>query len=159
MAFVRSGTSEPSMRSCGGEPVVRWRSEAFFSTIAFRSCWRLMVGALTPVVWVLSSTLASIRRGDAGDFLERAHARAHLADARHAQRAHPLPDGLGLELDGRGALEDELPEAVLHEHDLVDGDAALVAAAVALVAAGALGALGGLDLLVLAAEGAQLVLR
>jgi hypothetical protein len=39
---TRKRTSSPSMRSWGADPVVRCRSLAFFSTMTFRSCCRLM---------------------------------------------------------------------------------------------------------------------
>src|SRR5262245_20288239 len=111
------------MRSWGGEPVVRWRSDAPFSTIAFSSCLRLTVVA---VAFVAGASMGLVRRRDAGDLVEGAGPLADLGDAGHAQGAHATADGLGLDLDRGGALEHQLLDRLDHGHDLVDGDAALV---------------------------------
>ena len=100
-----------------------------------------------------------VRCGDASHFVESGHAQTDLADARHAQGAHTLTDGLLLQLDRGGALKHQLAQRLVEGHDLVDRDAALVAAAVAALATLALEAGRGVDLLVLGAQEAQLVLR
>ena len=54
-----------------------------------------------------------------------------LVEAGHAQGLHAQADRLLLELGGRGAVEHQLLEPVAEGHDLVERDAALVAAVVA----------------------------
>src|SRR4051812_19875303 len=131
------------MRSCGGEPVVMWRSEAPFSTIALRS-------------WCRFGTVVSLANGVgsgvAHHFLDGGHADLELRDARHAQRLHAEANGLALQFRRGGAVDDQLLEAVPHGHDLVERDAALVPALVAGAAALRLVDLEGSDVLGLDAD-------
>src|SRR5690606_5673976 len=71
--------------------------------------------------------LVSIRGRDPADFFERGHALADLVEARAAQGVHAQANRLLLELGGRRALQDQILERVLEQHDLVERDAALVA--------------------------------
>src|SRR5512145_260434 len=131
------------MRSWGGEPVVTWRSEAPFSTIAFRSWCRFATGQ--PFDLPLSTRsvgrgaggwgLELVRRGVPDRLGEAGHAGLHLGERGHAQGAEPEADRLLLQLGGGAALDDELLQPVPERHDLVHGDAALVAAVVAGLAA------------------------
>src|SRR5512138_742237 len=100
------------MRSCGGEPVVTWRSLAPFSTIALRSWCRLATSRL----------LELVRRGVPHRLGEGRHALLHLRQRRHAERAEPEADRLLLQLRGGATLDDELLEPVPQRHDLVHGD-------------------------------------
>src|SRR5512138_2847557 len=127
------------MRSWGGEPVVTWRSEAPFSTIALRSWCRVATG--------LPSLSELVRRGVADGLGEAGHAQLHLVEGAHAQGVEAEADGLLLELGRRAALDDQLLEAVPERHHLVHGDAPLVPAVVAGLAAGRLHHLEGPDLL------------
>src|SRR5512137_3060266 len=124
------------MRSWGGEPVVMWRSEAPFSTIALSSWWRLATVFL----------LEAVRSGVAHRLGQGGRSVLDLVERAHAQRAEPEADGLLLELGGRGAVDDELLQAVPHGHDLVDGHAPLEAAVVAVLAADLLEGREGADL-------------
>src|SRR3954465_2207415 len=99
-----------------------WRSEAPFSTIAFRSWCRL--GKCVP-------SAHGVRRGVPDDLFDAGHAGLQLRQTGHAQRLHAEADGLRLELGGRGAVDHQLLDAVPEGHHLVEGDAALVAAIVA----------------------------
>src|SRR5512138_2630411 len=130
------------MRSCGGEPVVTWRSLAPFSTIALRSWCRFAIRSSVP-----ARRLELVRRGVAHRLGERRHAELHLRERRHAERAEAEADRLLLQLRGRAALDDELLQRIPERHHLVHGDAALVAAVVAGLAAGGLERLERADLL------------
>ena len=59
-----SGTSAPSMRICGGAPVVMWRSDAPFSIISLSSWCRLTMTVLRvpPCFAVQSSRCAPSRQ-------------------------------------------------------------------------------------------------
>src|SRR6185312_6479190 len=105
------------MRSTGGEPAVMCMSLAPFSTMARRSCCRLYLSG-SAALGAYSSAIGLVPHGDAADLL------------------------------GRGdALEHHLLQGLVEAHDLVEGDAALVARAVAGLAARALEELGPGDLL------------
>src|SRR3954467_10919691 len=107
------------MRSCGGEPVVMWRSEDPFSTIAFKSWCRF---GISP---------HRIRRRVSDHFFDAGHADLELADGRHAQRLHAQADGLALQLRRGSAVDHELFQAVPERHHLIQRDAALVTAVIA----------------------------
>src|SRR3984957_4174166 len=141
-----SGTIDPSIRSSGGEPVVMCMSLAPFSIIVFRSWWRLTFTSAGCVMGLLSPRCLVGHR-DAHALFGRGHAVDDLPDAAGAQGAHPVLDGPQLQLGGRRALKDHLLQAVGEAHDLVERDAAFIAAAVAGAAAGALHELGVGDLL------------
>src|SRR5579871_4767849 len=74
----------------------------------------------------------------AHDLGDRGHALAHLLPAVLAQRAHPLLDRSVAHDVGRGAIEDQLADRVVHDQQLVDARAAAIARLRALLAAGAL---------------------
>src|SRR5512139_1597870 len=143
---MRSGARWPSTRSCGGLPVVRWRSDAPFSIIAFSSWCRFAI--VSSIVF----------RGDAVNLAERGHALHDLVERAAAQRAHALADRLALDLGRAGAVEHELLQRLREDQNLVDGDAALEAGVGAEAAAGALHGPGLLHLLRGEARGAQLLL-
>src|SRR5436190_2011263 len=100
-----------------------WRSDDPFSTMAFRSWCRF---GISP---------HRIRRGVSDHFFDAGHADLELADGRHAQGLHAQADGFRLQFRGGSAVDDELFQAVPEGHDLVESDAALVAAVVAGAAA------------------------
>src|SRR5262245_5433399 len=131
------------MRSCGGEPVVMWRSEAPFSTIALSSWCKFGTWCPLPV---------DVGGGVSHDLLDGGRARLQLGDARHAQGLHTEPDRLVLQLRGRGAVDDQLLQAVPKRHHFVERDAPLVAAVVAGAAAGRLVDLEAADLVRLHAD-------
>src|SRR5207302_6127146 len=106
---VLSGTSRPSMRSWGGEPVVMWRSEAPFSTIALRSWCRF---------GTVVSLAGGVGSGVAHHFLDGGHADLELGDGGHAQRLHSEADGPALQFRGGRAGDDPLLAAVPHANDL-----------------------------------------
>src|SRR5688572_12893604 len=81
-----SGTSEPSMRSCGGEPVVMCRSEQPLSIIARRSWCSVIFGA-SPDGCMISMVADQSREPHAKkspDILLQLH-------LRPAAALHPLP--------------------------------------------------------------------
>src|SRR3982750_1264115 len=98
------------MRSCGAEPIDRCRSEAPLSTMALSSCCKVTVCGGAAVA--MGVVLISICRRDAGDLVDGAGAGAYLGDPAHAQGAHALPDGLGLDLGRRRPLQHQLFEGV-----------------------------------------------
>src|SRR5512133_985296 len=116
------------MRSWGGEPVVTWRSEAPFSTIALRSWCRFATRSpgvrSAPATGRARSEL--VRRGVAHRLGQAGDAVLHLLERRGAQGAEAEPDRLLLQLGGGAALDDELLEPVPERHHLVDRDAPLV---------------------------------
>src|SRR5512138_1036056 len=130
------------MRSCGGEPVVTWRSLAPFSTIALRSWCRFAIRSSVP-----ARRLELVRRGVAHRLGERRHAELHLRERRHAERAEAEADRLLLQLGGGAALDDELLQRIPQRHHLVHRHAPLVAAVVAGLAAPRSERLEGPDLL------------
>src|SRR5919106_1303425 len=91
------GTSEPRIRSIGGEPAVTWRSDAH----------------------------TSARAGDARDLGDRGEAAADLLEPVLAQAHHALVDRrMGDRLGGL-AGDGERADRLRDPHDLVEADAAL----------------------------------
>src|SRR4029078_4361402 len=111
----------------GGEPAVRWRSEAFRSITCSRTSAK-------------SKSIRSPigRRVDLRDPCHLGNGRDSVFDlleAVRAQRAHALGDGHLADLLGRGALDRELATLARDRHDLVQAGPALVARAAAAPAA------------------------
>src|SRR5262245_38306739 len=112
----------PSMRSCGGVLLVMWRSDAPLSIITLRS-------------WCSVNCMErSVFHRRAQDLLGRGDALEDLVDAGQAQAGDAAPDHLGLDLGGRGALQDKLLELVDERHHLVERDPAAIPGVAAVLA-------------------------
>src|SRR5215210_2389343 len=111
----------------GGEPAVRWRSEAFRSITCSRTSAKSN-SIRTPIGW----------RGRSRDSCHLGNGRDAVFDlfeAICAQRAHALRDGYLANLLRRGALDREVSNLVADRHDLVEARPALVAGRAATAAA------------------------
>src|SRR5918999_223447 len=111
----------------GGEPAVRWRSEALRSV----SCSRTPAKTNSSVIPYRQKLRSRDPRhlGDGRDPV------LDLLEAVDAQGTHPLSHGHLANLVGAGALHGEVPDLVAHRHHLVEARAALVARAAAAAAA------------------------
>src|SRR5215210_8831522 len=105
----------------GGEPAVRWRSEAFRSITCSRTSAKSN-SIRTPIGWRVSLR-------DPCHLGNGRHAVFDLFEAVRAQRAHALRDGNLANLLRRGALDREVSNLVAHRHHLVQAGPALVAGA------------------------------
>src|SRR5918998_6208423 len=103
----------------GGEPAVRWRSEAFRSITCSRTSAKSKSMGLL-IGWRVRSR-DSCHLGNGRDAV------LDLLEAVRSQRAHALRDGDLPNLLGRGALDREIPNLVRHREYLVEAGAALVA--------------------------------
>src|SRR3954451_9693303 len=154
------GTSWPRLRSIGGEPEVRWRSDAFCLTTSIRMsekskfmgdrCIGRARGDLkggSPATEDAAAAPASTgcgdaRRGcalaracDAGDLGDRGQAAADLLEAVLAEAHHALVHGGVRDVLGRLAGDRHAADRLRDPHDLVEADPALVARAAAARAA------------------------
>src|SRR4051812_48082730 len=96
--------SSPATRCVS--PCIATRSEDQ-RTMRTRPRWA-QPNAVTHATIPASATTATrlVRRGDADDLLQRGHALPELRGGAHPEGLHPLADGLALELQGGGAVED-----------------------------------------------------
>src|SRR3954466_13866208 len=111
----------------GGEPAVRWRSEAFRSITCSRTSAKSK-SIRFPIGW----------RGGLRDPCHLGNGRDSVLDlleAVRAQRAHALRDGHLANFVGRRALDRGVTDLVRDRHDLIQADPALVARATAAAAA------------------------
>src|SRR3954469_15462390 len=111
----------------GGEPAVRWRSEAFRSITCSRTSAKSK-SISSPIGW----------RVGLRDPCHLGYGRDSVLDLLEAVRAqwtHPLSDGDLADFLGRGALDREVANLVRNGHDLVQAGPALVARAAAAAAA------------------------
>src|SRR5262245_35662605 len=106
-------------------------SLAPLSTMARSSCWRVNFRPVGS-----GASTESVPHGDATDLLGRRDSLEDLLDAAHPEGHHPTLDRRGLQLGGRGTLEDHLLQGIGEAHDLVERDTAAVAGAVAVLATG-----------------------
>src|SRR5579885_1942043 len=134
------GTTPRAMRSCtSGSP-----TPSSPSTATRRAAGRPAAGSRAPPRRRRSKRpRLDLLLRHAHDLGDRGHAFADLLPAVLAQRAHPLADGRVADDVGRGVIEDELADRVVHDEQLVDARAAAVARLRAVLAAGALGELDG----------------
>src|SRR4051794_33591075 len=102
----------------GGEPAVRWRSEALRSITCSRTSAKSN-SIRTPIGWRVRSR-DSCHLGNGRDAV------FDLFEAVRAQRAHALRDGDLPYLFGRGALDREVADLVGDQHHLVEAGPALV---------------------------------
>src|SRR5215210_2817416 len=105
----------------GGEPAVRWRSEAFRSITCSRTSAKSN-SIRTPIGW----------RGRSRDSCHLGNGRDAVFDLFEAvrpQRAHALGDGNLADFVRRGALDREVANLVGYRPDLVQAGPALVAGA------------------------------
>src|SRR5215217_9192093 len=144
-AAPSTGTSAPRMRSIGGAPAVRWRSDAFCATT-----WR-RISEKSKFMPLDSSALrretcspvgALPGAGDAGDLGDRGEPAADLLEPVLAQPHHALVDRRVGDRLGGLARHGERADRLGDPHDLVQADPALVARA---AAAGAADRLVGLQ--------------
>src|SRR3954451_9579020 len=111
----------------GGEPAVRWRSEAFRSITCSRTSAKSK-SISSPIGW----------RAGLRDPCHLGYGRDSVLDlleAVRAQRAHALGDGDLANCLGRGALDRQVADLVRDRHDLVEAGPSLVAGAAAAAAA------------------------
>src|SRR5215207_444727 len=111
----------------GGEPAVKWRSEALRSITCSRTSAKSN-SIRTPIGWRVRSR-DSCHLGNGRDAV------FDLFEAVRAQRTHALRDGNLPDLLGRGTLDREVPNLVADRHDLIEARPALVAGAAAAPAA------------------------
>src|SRR5689334_2640313 len=111
----------------GGEPAVRWRSEAFRSITCSRTSAKSK-SIRSPIGWRVGLR-DPCHLGNGRDSV------FDLLEAVRAQRAHALRDGDLANFVGGRALHRELTDLVRDRHDLVQADPALVAGAAAAAAA------------------------
>src|SRR5919112_3282663 len=111
--------SRPWWRIMGGEPAVRWRSEALRSITCSRTSAKSN-SIRTPIGWRVQSR-DSCHLGNGRDAV------FDLFEAVRAQRAHALRDGNLADFVRRGALDREVADLVAHGHHLVEPRPALVA--------------------------------
>src|SRR3954453_1020993 len=123
-----SGTTAPSMRSSGGDPVVMCMSLAPFSIMA-RSNWCRLT--LRPSSGFIFGCRPSIGHRHAQNLFRGGDAFEHLLDAARTQGCHAELDRCCLQLGARSTLQDSLFEIVREAHDLVQSDSAFVAGVVA----------------------------
>src|SRR5215212_830484 len=111
----------------GGEPAVRWRSEAFRSITCSRTSAKSK-SIRSPIGWRVGLR-DPCHLGNGRDSV------LDLLETVRAQRAHALRDGHLADFVCRRALHRELADLVGDRHDLVQADTALVAGAAAAAAA------------------------
>src|ERR671915_1193731 len=111
----------------GGDPAVRWRSEALRSITCSRTSAKS-----NSIVTPYRQKAASRDPRHLGDGRD---AVLDLLEAVDAQGAHPLGHGDLANVLGGGALHRQVPGLVGHGHHLVEARAALVARAAAAAAA------------------------
>src|ERR671923_361336 len=111
----------------GGEPAVRWRSEAFRSITCSRTSAKSK-SIRSPIGWRVGLR-DPCHLGNGRDSV------FDLLEAVRAQWTHPLGDGHLANFLGRGALHREVANLVRDRHDLVEAGTALVAGAAAAAAA------------------------
>src|SRR3954466_4877066 len=111
----------------GGEPAVRWRSEAFRSITCSRTSAKSK-SIRSPIGWRVGLR-DPCHLGNGRDSV------LDLLEAVRPERAHALRDGHLADLLGRGALDGEVADLVRNGHHLVQADPALVAGAAAAAAA------------------------
>src|SRR5918997_3693167 len=107
---LSNACSRPWWRIMGGEPAVRWRSEAFRSITCSRTSAKSK-SMVSPIGW-------RARLRDSCHLGDGRHAVLDLFEAVRAQRAHALRDGHLANLLGRGALDREVTDLVGDGHDL-----------------------------------------
>src|SRR5918996_1871791 len=122
-----SACSLPWWRIMGGEPAVRWRSEALRSI----TCSRTSAKSNSIVI----PYRQKIRSRDPRDLCDGRDAVLDLLEAVDPQGTHPLGHGHLADVLGGGALNGEVADLVAHRHHLVEAGAALVARAAAAAAA------------------------
>src|SRR5215208_2753250 len=110
----------------GGEPAVRWRSEAFRSITCSRTSAKSK-SIRSPIGWRVGLR-DPCHLGNGRDSV------LDLLEAVRAQRAHALRDGHLADVVGGRALDREVADLVRDRHDLVQADSALVARAAAAAA-------------------------
>src|SRR5918997_6259498 len=120
---LSNACSRPWWRIMGGEPAVRWRSEAFRSITCSRTSAKSK-SMVSPIGW-------RVRLRDPCHLGNGRDSVLDLLEAVRAQRAHALCDGDLADFLGRGALHREVPDLVRDRHHLVEARAALVAGAAA----------------------------
>src|SRR5712691_4346292 len=98
----------PSTRILGRCPATMWRSEASFLIISSSRARRF--------TGIPSSPSGS---GFLHDFLERRDAPLHFHPPVHAEREHPLFDGLLAQLLRGGPFQHHAPQGARHRHHLV----------------------------------------
>src|SRR3954467_5441085 len=111
----------------GGEPAVRWRSEAFRSITCSRTSAKSK-SIRSPIGW-RAGLRDPCHLGNGRDSV------LDLLEAVRAQRAHALRDGHLADFLGGSALDREVADLVRDRHDLVQADPALVARAATAAAA------------------------
>src|SRR6185436_17416708 len=100
------GVIEPSMRSSGGTPAVRCRSEAFRCTMSSSSCRSVSSGmSSSRSVW---GDLQLVGRGFLEHFFHRGDPPPHLHQRVTAQREHPALHRRAFDLDRRRPLQDQV---------------------------------------------------
>src|SRR5215211_5858606 len=124
---LSNACSRPWWRIMGGEPAVRWRSEALRSITCSRTSAKSN-SIRTPIGW-------RVHLRDPCHFGNGRDAVLDLLEAVRAQGAHALRDGNLADLVRRGALDREVAHLVGHRHDLVEAGPALVAGPAAAAAA------------------------
>src|SRR5271155_686621 len=112
---MSSGRSLPCTRTRGALLVDRCRSLPDISSIFFRSSLSVI-----PAIF-----FSSLQYGLAQDFFHGRLPGGHLLQAAAPERDHPLLQGLLLDLQRRGADEDQLAKLVVDFHHLVQTNAAL----------------------------------
>src|SRR6188472_364928 len=111
----------------GGEPAVRWRSEAFRSITCSRTSAKSK-SIRSPIGW----------RAGLRDPCHLGYGRDSVLDLLEAvgtQRTHALRDGHLADFLRRSTLDREVADLVRDRHDLVQADPSLVARAAAAAAA------------------------
>src|SRR5215208_996208 len=111
----------------GGEPAVRWRSEALRSITCSRTSAKSK-SIRSPIGWRVGLR-DPCHLGNGRDSV------FDLLEAVCAQWTHPLRDGDLPNLLRRGTLDREVADLVRDRHDLVEAGPALVAGAAAAAAA------------------------
>src|SRR5690625_961295 len=159
------------MRSMGGRPAVRMRSDAPRSAVKVSrstmstsrggaaasvgwSCGGWFVFIRSPYGWGAAAGGALLCRSGE-DFLEGGDALERLEDAVLAQGLHAVLHGQVAQFEAGLVLDDGRFEVVVDVEQLVDGVAAVVAAAAAAFAADAAVELAALNLGVAQAQAAQ----
>src|ERR671914_3013332 len=111
----------------GGEPAVRWRSEALRSI----TCSRTSAKSNSIVI----PYRQKIRSRDPRHLGDGRDPVLDLLEAVDPQGTHPLGHGHLANIVGAGALHGEVPDLVAHRHHLVEARAPLVARTAAAAAA------------------------
>src|SRR5918996_3801570 len=122
-----SACSLPWWRIMGGEPAVRWRSEALRSI----TCSRTSAKSNS----IVTPYRQKIRSRDPRHLCDGRDAVLDLLEAVDSQGTHPLGHGHLADVLGGGALHGEVPDLVADRHHLVEAGTPLVARAAAAAAA------------------------